>query len=279
MRLLAIGLVVVSLSSAFADQKTVAREAYQRGMRQYNLGEYQTALEAFTAAYNEVPDPALLFNLAQCHRQLGAKQKAVTLYRSYLRESANAPNQAEVHRLIAGLEEALAQEKATSSAPPTGAIPPGEKRAAPVEEPAASPAPAPPVLAPPPAAAPPPVAAPPVAAPDLHAGRTKKIAGLTVGLVGVAAIAAGAALLALAGSASNDLTAADRAHQPFDKSKYDRGTSENLAGGVLLGVGGAAVVAGVVVGVLGLRESRATRIALVPWLDPHGAGALLTVRR
>jgi Tetratricopeptide repeat len=49
--------------------------------------------------------PAFLFNIAQCHRQLGNKQEAIKFYRSYLRKVPDAPNAEEVRKLIASLEE------------------------------------------------------------------------------------------------------------------------------------------------------------------------------
>jgi hypothetical protein len=46
-----------------------------------------------------------------------------------------------------------------------------------------------------------------------------------------------------------------------------------------MAVGGAAVVAGVVVAVLGLRESHAHTVAFAPWVNGTSAGAVLEVRR
>ena len=106
----------------------------------------------------------------------------------------------------------------------------------------------------------------------------KKVAGLAVALVGVAAIVAGAAMEGLAKQASDSLTQANRNGQPIDKNKYSTGQSENAAGIALFAVGGAAAIVGVVVGVLGLREARARRVAVVPWLDGNSAGALVEVR-
>jgi len=118
-------LLVLHCSGASADNRSTAREgakeAYQRGLKQYNLGEYEAALDAFTAAYNLVPDPILLFNTAQCHRQLGHKLKALTLYKSYLRETENrTANAEEVKRLVSSLEQELAREHTTKEAPPQG---------------------------------------------------------------------------------------------------------------------------------------------------------------
>jgi hypothetical protein len=136
-------------------------------------------------------------------------------------------------------------------------------------------------VATPPVAAPastPPEPQPAAAPPDTNAGRGKKIAGLAVGIVGVAAVGAGIACSILAKQAADDLTKANQNGQPFDKSKYNAGKAEDIAGPVLMAVGGAAVVAGVIVGVLGVRESKPKSIAFIPWLGTNGGGALVEVR-
>ena len=125
MKSLAFALLSLLVTTSALADKVAAREAYSRGVKQYNLGEYQYALDAFTTAYNEFPDPILLFNLAQCHRQLGSKQKAITLYRSFLRETNGATaNGEEVRRIVAVLEQEIANEQATKRTPPTGVATP-----------------------------------------------------------------------------------------------------------------------------------------------------------
>jgi len=232
-----IGIVTLLLlcGVAGADKKT-AKDAYVRGIKQYNLGEFKAALAAFTDAYNAHPDPSLLFNLGQCHRQLGERQKAVTLYRSYLRETGEPPNATEVRRLVAVLEEALAKEH----------VKPAEPEKAPAS---VTPTPAPVEVAP---VAPTPI----VSHVDAPRGksRVKLIAGATVAALGVGLVASGAALEALAGSASDKLTAADRAQGQFDQSLYDRGKTFEVAGIATLAVGGALVIAGAVVVAVGVRE-------------------------
>ena len=124
--------------------KVVARQHYDRGLQQYNLGEYAASLEEFLAAYKEYPDPVLLFNLAQCYRQLGNVQKALTLYRSFLRETGGrSPNEEEVKKIVAKLEQDL-QKEAERRQPPV---------IAPVQTPSVAPA-VPPVQAQPVVSAP-----------------------------------------------------------------------------------------------------------------------------
>src|SRR5581483_8381803 len=105
---------------AFADNKQIAREAFRDGTRYYDLAEFAKALEEIKKAYFNFEDPVFLFNIAQCHRQLGDKQDAVRFYKTYLRKLPGAPNRDEVQRTIATLESMLEKEKASRIEPPTG---------------------------------------------------------------------------------------------------------------------------------------------------------------
>lgn len=95
---------------------------YEQGTAEYNLGAYDTALTAFEGAYRLKADPALLFNIAQCYRQLAKPDDAAREYRAYLRESPNAPNRPEVERLIEDMQNLAAAREANR--PPTGVQPP-----------------------------------------------------------------------------------------------------------------------------------------------------------
>ncbi len=121
-----VSLVTVFVPSAHAADKEKARELYRSATHHYDFGEYQEALEGFKEAYQNYEDPAFLFNIAQCHRAIGHKQEAITFYKSYLRNSSDAPNRDEVQKTIAELQAALDSEKATVKptpvAPPTPAV-------------------------------------------------------------------------------------------------------------------------------------------------------------
>src|SRR5262245_54043331 len=80
--------IVLCARPAAADPPAdadVAREHARRATAAYNLGHYEEAAAEFEAAYRAVPDPALLFNLAQSYRLGGQSEKAVIAYKSYLR--------------------------------------------------------------------------------------------------------------------------------------------------------------------------------------------------
>jgi hypothetical protein len=116
---------------------------------------------------------------------------------------------------------------------------------------------------------------------DLHAGRTKEIAGLTVAGVGIAALVTGIALSAIAKSDSESLTALDQSGGVWDPGKDSTGRTLGLVGPVLIGVGAAAVVAGGVVAILGFRDAKHAReraVSFLPSLSPRSAGATVRLR-
>ena len=124
--------VVVSLAAlAHAEDKTKAREAFESATRHYDLTEYHEALTAFKEAYRNYPDPSFLFNIGQCHRQLGDKEQAIKFFRNYLSKVPNAPNREAVRTMIAHLEQLSEEERRTKSSPPVGTIQPNEAANAP----------------------------------------------------------------------------------------------------------------------------------------------------
>jgi tetratricopeptide (TPR) repeat protein len=86
-----------------AEALTLAKGHYRQGTSFYNLTRYREALVEFEAAYMAAPDPAFLFNIAQCHRKMGNQVDAVKFYRNYLREDPRAPNRVEVEKRIQDL--------------------------------------------------------------------------------------------------------------------------------------------------------------------------------
>jgi tetratricopeptide (TPR) repeat protein len=143
--------LLVAATAAQAEDRAAARSAYIEGSKHYDLNQFTEALEAFKRAYWNYEDPVILYNIAQCHRALGHKKEAVDFYRSYLRKSSTASNRADVQKLIAELEAAMAAER------PTAPIHPVEPAPLPKVAPSPEPihvAPAPVVVAPAPVAKP-----------------------------------------------------------------------------------------------------------------------------
>ena len=138
--------------SARADGGGDAKARYMSGQSHYNLNEFAEALTDFKEAYRLHPDPAFLFNIAQCERQLGDFDEAIKFYRSYLRNKPDASNAKEVQKKIdelKGLSEAKRKSKegapqsviAPTSPPPPDSSPHAPPPPAPIAPLAPPPAP------------------------------------------------------------------------------------------------------------------------------------------
>ena len=97
-----------------------ARQHVAKAKVHYGLGEYEQAAEEYIIVYRIKPVPAILYNVAQAYRQASKYDKARQFYKSYLRESPNAKNRAEVENQIKELDELLAKEKRARERPPVG---------------------------------------------------------------------------------------------------------------------------------------------------------------
>jgi tetratricopeptide (TPR) repeat protein len=93
----------------FVDDAIIekAKALFAEGNEHYNLGEFTPALERYKLAYRVKPLAAFQFNIAQCHRKLGQHQDAIAMYQAYLVGTPNAQNKATIESLIAESKAAL----------------------------------------------------------------------------------------------------------------------------------------------------------------------------
>lgn len=242
-----VAIVVAALcvgATARADLNR-AKQLYEQGRTQYNLNEYEKALDLFKRAYQERADPAFLFNIAQCERALSRFDGAEKSYRAYLRESPDLPEQrvAEVRELIAAMTAAAQQQRANSSPPRT------ERQHAVAPQQPAPPLPAPVAF--------------------IDTGRPMRLAGSVTAAAGVALLALGGVFAGLSYKAGQDAY-----HSPsgvYDHNADARQTTFRDADIACFVVGGAAVIAGATVWLIGRkrRETPTARTAGVH-LTPNG---------
>src|SRR6266511_5451661 len=117
--------ISIALSGgAAADEATdKARQVAASARTNYNLGEYGAAFDQYREAYRLRQDPALLYNIAQCARQLHRYVEASRAYRAYLRERTDLkPAERQMLEVrVAEMDRAAADELARQ--PPTGTEP------------------------------------------------------------------------------------------------------------------------------------------------------------
>jgi len=74
-------------------QEAKARALFKEGQTAYDVGQFTRALELYTQAYQVKPLPGFLFNIGQCHRQLGQYKEAGFFFGRFIDNSKpEAPN-------------------------------------------------------------------------------------------------------------------------------------------------------------------------------------------
>jgi tetratricopeptide (TPR) repeat protein len=201
------------------EDVSAAREHFLKGTKAFDLGLYEDAIKEYMSAYQIKDDPAFLYNIAQAHRLAGHDAEALRFYRIYLTRAPNAPNRAHVETRIAELQ-----------AKPPAPAPPHHPPAATTTVAVAKEAP--------------------------RSGHTLRLAGLSLASIGVGALAGGIVAGAFAKSESDALTHAGQVPEPWDPSRDAAGRRDQILQGVFLAVGGAAVVSGATLYLVGHARDR-----------------------
>ena len=260
------GLVVaalVALSAAAgadeppADKEELAHELYVEGMRLYNLGNYDEAIEKYEQGYRLVPLPGFLYNLAQAYRFKGECAKAYRLYRNFLRLAEQVEHRAEIEGLMAEMDEC--QKREVDQRPPEPQL--GDPTGAQLDEPTEAQ----------------PDASPDVVAIDQGGGppsrprraRLEKLGGIVTASLGLVFVGTGAYFAVDASNASGDIS--ELFAQGGDWSdEYDdiqaRGQRSSTLSTVFFATGAVAVVGGAVLYYLGVRDAKVGGASLV--VDP-----------
>src|SRR5438874_1850687 len=91
---LCIATVLAAGARAEEDPAERIRTLSRQVQVEYDLGHYEAALQHSEELYKLKPVPGVLFNVAQCHRQLGHLKEAARLYRSFLNHADPASTEA-----------------------------------------------------------------------------------------------------------------------------------------------------------------------------------------
>ncbi len=249
-----------------APAEEIARRHFGAGSGLYEQGDYGGALLEFLAAYQAMPRPKLVYNIAKCYHRLEQYPEAVQWYQRYADNEEMANSDPEGVRDAAQQAKEITEnflsgkpairtpatpapvEIGTAPAPPTKGLPP----------PAPTSPPTPPPLSVPPAAVTPPIYGPeppPKPATPPWAARHKwaltavlgGVAGLTLGATGFGLMAD-----ALATRDGLNVTCERPCQDPRLGAAYTR----YQAGQALAGVGGAVLVLDIAAIVAAVRESR-----------------------
>lgn len=111
-------LLLLPATLARADANDAAgRKYFASATEHYQNGRFLQAEATFSAGYELTHRPGFLWNMAECARSLGHKQRAVELYRQYVAEAADGPKVADAKLRLAELAPAPADPAAPPAEP------------------------------------------------------------------------------------------------------------------------------------------------------------------
>jgi tetratricopeptide (TPR) repeat protein len=155
----------LALADPSATDRARAEALFREAQVAYEAERYPEAIRGYQAAYDVVPIPAFLFNIAQAHRLSGEPRAALAMYRRFLAIAPEHVLSADARRFAAQLEQSLPPEPV---APPVVTLAPAPVTARPdAHEPATL---------------------PPL---DGHPGRPLRVMGLVAGGVGIGLLGLG----------------------------------------------------------------------------------------
>jgi|GEM_PF-2240585 len=240
---------------AFADERSVAREHYQKGTKEFDLGLYEDAITDLMAAYKAVADPAFLYNIAQAHRLAGHSVEALRFYRVFLTKVPRASNRDDVELKMAELQKAIEQQKKTQTQlPPDQVLKPAQSETVKAEAEEPPPPPKPVVVLPP---------------PDSRPAHRLKIAGVATMGAGVLVVAVGVVSAVLGSQTADSISRSPT----FDPKQLDSYRTYQALEGAFLGLGAVALVSGAIIYGVGWQRSHSPRLTVAPMAFRTGGGA------
>jgi tetratricopeptide (TPR) repeat protein len=217
-------LLVFSLSPAWASEPSIAEvERVERlsagAAEHYRAGRFQDAITLYQDAWNLLPSPGVLYNLARCHEALGRWVEAADRFDKVVVDGSAAPGLRA--RAAERSRHARQQAAKAASAPPPEA----------------------PVLAAPP------TAPPPAPVPEEETAWLRPSAWV-LGSVGLAAVVTGSILVGMGNGDLDELEAAKegglgRLTRVEALEMRSQGESRRSAGTVTLVLGGASLLGAV----------------------------------
>jgi outer membrane receptor for ferrienterochelin and colicin len=114
-----VAVVVVAISTlqagpALADARTEARAHFKKGMEAISAGKYDDGIAELERAYQILPHPNVLYNIARAHAEAGDLEKAVEQFRKYL--ETNPADRDETVAIVKSLDDRIRKQQATRAA-------------------------------------------------------------------------------------------------------------------------------------------------------------------
>jgi tetratricopeptide (TPR) repeat protein len=262
--------LLFACTSAWAAKPPLeeARALTRKATVEYDVGHFDQALDLYTKAYELYPKPALLFDIAQCHRLLGHYERALFFFHGYLREEPDAPNRAQAEKLLQDTQEKYDAERAAQT----------ESHASETPAPSSSPPPPTPNAAPSSERAP--SSGEGSSSAGGHLSPTFQVVGLVTAGAGAVLVGVGVYEGLHSQSLSQKIAQLSAQHGTWTaqyQSDYSAGKSAAALADVFYVAGGVALATGVVLAWLGWPSGAPTTTAAVTPM-PGGASVGITGR-
>ncbi len=117
-RALGAGIVVVvlfSFGTARADVRTEARRHFRLGMELIERGEIDAGVAELERAYETLPHPNVLYNIARAYTEAGRFAEAIEHFERYL--ATDPPDRSEVAAFVRAIESRRAEARGEEAAP------------------------------------------------------------------------------------------------------------------------------------------------------------------
>jgi outer membrane receptor for ferrienterochelin and colicin len=102
-------LLVLQSTPALADARTEARSHFKKGMDSITAGKYDDGISELLKAYQILPHPNVLYNIARAYAEAGDLEEAVTYFRKYL--EGNPPDKEEASQILKNLEARIKRQQ------------------------------------------------------------------------------------------------------------------------------------------------------------------------
>jgi hypothetical protein len=99
---------------ASPTDRAAAQQFYDEGTKHYDLGEWDLAITAFKQAYERMPDPLFLFDIAQSQRRAGHCREALDAYKAFVRDAPEAENRPKAEKFITQMDECVRRDSAVA---------------------------------------------------------------------------------------------------------------------------------------------------------------------
>lgn len=106
--------MLLAAGPAQADARTEARAHFKKGMDAIGQGRYEDGIAELQRAYEILPHPNVLYNMARAYAEAGELEPAVANFKKYL--EGNPPDKEEVSAIVKSLEARIKKAQAAREA-------------------------------------------------------------------------------------------------------------------------------------------------------------------